>query len=146
MSSFVTTRGKARRRAVDILFEADLRDIAVDEILRLRETATDQVLNPLTRRLVYGVVERREEIDEILATYAQGWTLDRMPNVDRAILRVGAWEILFGDPADVPATVAVKEATDIARELSTDDSPSFVNGLLGRIQKLSPSLGTDSSR
>lgn len=140
MSSYVTSRGKARRRAVDIIFEADLRNLGVEEILSLREDRTDQLINPMTRRIVLGVNEKLDMIDELLTTYSQGWTIERMPNVDRAILRVGAWEVLFGDPEEVPETVAVKEAADIARELSTDDSPAFVNGLLGRIQKLKPTL------
>jgi len=80
---------------------------------------------------VEGVVANRERIDELLATYAQGWTLDRMPAVDRAVLRLGAWELLFND--DVPDAVAIDEAVELARSLSTDDSPGFVNGLLARL-------------
>lgn len=140
MSHYVTSRGKARRRAVDILFEADAKRASVTEIMDLRLAQTEQSINPLTRQIVLGVAERRDEIDELLSTYSQGWTLDRMPNVDRAVLRVGAWEVLYGDPENVPEAVAVKEATDIARELSTDESPSFVNGLLSRLQSLKPSI------
>jgi N utilization substance protein B len=80
---------------------------------------------------VEGVVANRERIDELLATYAQGWTLERMPAVDRAVLRLGAWELLFND--DVPDAVAIDEAVELARSLSTDDSPGFVNGLLARL-------------
>jgi N utilization substance protein B len=76
--------------------------------------------------------------DEVLATYAHGWTIERMPAVDRALLRIGTWEILFND--DVPDVVAVDEAVDLARSLSTDESPSFVNGLLGRLLQLKPTL------
>lgn len=140
MSHYVTSRGKARRRAVDILFEADAKRASVTAIMELRLAQTEQSINPLTRQIVLGVAERRDEIDELLSTYSQGWTLDRMPNVDRAVLRVGAWEVLYGDPENVPEAVAVKEATDIARELSTDESPSFVNGLLSRLQSLKPSI------
>ncbi|MCB4207575.1 transcription antitermination factor NusB [Arthrobacter sp. UM1] len=140
MSPYVTSRGKARRRAVDILFEADAKQASVTEIMELRLAQTEQSINPLTRRIVLGVAEHRDEIDELLSTYSRGWTLDRMPNVDRAVLRVGAWEVLYGDPENVPEAVAVKEATDIARELSTDESPSFVNGLLSRLQSLKPSI------
>lgn len=140
MSSYVTTRGKARRRAVDLIFEAEQKNAGVEEVMALRESSTDQIINPMTRRIVLGVNERLDEIDELLTTYSNGWTLERMPNVDRAILRVGVWEVLYGSSDDVPEGVAVKEATDIAKELSTDESPQFVNGLLGRIQKLKPSL------
>jgi N utilization substance protein B len=82
------------------------------------------------------VTARRERIDELLSTYSQGWTLERMPAVDRALLRIGAFEVLFAD--EVPDAVAVNEAVDLARSLSTDDSPAFVNGLLGRIVELKP--------
>ncbi len=140
MSSFVTTRGKARRRAVDLLFEAEQKNVGVEEVMSAREQWTDQTINPMTRRIVLGVNERLDEIDELLTTYSHGWSLERMPNVDRAILRVGVWEVLYGSSEDVPEGVAVKEATDIAKEISTDESPQFVNGLLGRIQKLKPSL------
>jgi N utilization substance protein B len=88
--------------------------------------------------LVEGVVANLERIDELLSTYAVDWTLDRMPAVDRNLLRIGAYEILFRD--DVPDAVAVSEAVALARELSTDESPGFVNGLLGRLVEIKPSL------
>ena len=88
--------------------------------------------------LVEGVIAEQGRIDELLATHAHGWTLDRMPAVDRALLRLGTWEILYND--DVPDAVAVDEAVEIARSLSTDESPAFVNGLLGRIVDLKPTL------
>ena len=91
--------------------------------------------------ILEGVDGRREDIDEFLQTYSQGWELSRMPAVDRNALRVGAWELLYND--DVPDGVAVAEAVAVARELSTDDSPRFVNGLLGRLQKVKPSLLDD---
>jgi transcription antitermination protein NusB len=134
----VSARGRARRRALEILFEAEQRGADPLEGIRSRRTSTDQVINPYTVEIVHGVIAEQERIDEILASYAQGWTLDRMPAVDRSILRIGAWEILFND--EVPDGVAVAEAVTIARELSTDDSPEFVNGLLGRIQQLKPTL------
>lgn len=86
--------------------------------------------------VVEGVVANRERIDELLATYAQGWTLERMPAVDRAVLRLGAWEVLFND--EVPDAVAIDEAVELARSLSTDDSPGFVNGLLARLMAVKP--------
>ena len=91
-----------------------------------------------TVSLVEGVAAHRERIDEVLSTYSQGWALDRMPAVDRALLRLGAYEILFCE--DVPDAVAVNEAVDLARSLSTDESPAFVNGLLGRVVELKPTL------
>jgi N utilization substance protein B len=100
------------------------------------ETAIDEgegPTNPYTEALVRGVQEHRERIDELLGQYAQGWTLDRMPAVDRTALRIGAFELLYAD--DVPDAVAVSEAVALVRDLSTDDSPSFVNGVLGSLQR-----------
>ncbi|WP_077487866.1 transcription antitermination factor NusB [Sinomonas mesophila] len=134
----MSARGKARSRAVEILFEAEQRSATVSEVIQRRRDNTEQLINPYTVQLVDGVIAKQGQIDEILSTYAQGWTLERMPAVDRVILRVGAWELLFND--DVPDGVAVSEAVALARTLSTDDSPAFVNGLLGRIQQLKPTL------
>ncbi len=105
---------------------------------RVRQPGTQAALPQYSVDLVEGVVARTERIDELIASYAQGWTLARMPAVDRAILRIGAWEVLFSD--DVPDAVAVDEAVELARALSTDDSPGFVNGLLGRLVELKPTL------
>lgn len=107
-------------------------------MLRSRREKTDQIINPYTLEIVEGVVSHQSEIDEFLETYSQGWTLERMPSVDRIILRVGTWELLYND--DVPDGVAVSEAVALAKTLSTDESPSFINGLLGRLQQLKPSL------
>jgi transcription antitermination protein NusB len=134
----VSARGKARRRALEILFEAEQRGTTPQDGVTSRRDATEQVINPYTVEIIQGVMAEQVRIDEILASYAQGWTLDRMPAVDRSILRIGAWELLFND--DVPDRVAVAEAVTMAKELSTDDSPDFVNGLLGRIQQLKPTL------
>ncbi|GAA3690524.1 hypothetical protein GCM10023081_30010 [Arthrobacter ginkgonis] len=133
-----SARTKARRRALDILFEAEQRDVSPLEVLRLRREATDQIINEYTVVLVEGVMSHLDRIDEILGTYARGWTLERMPAVDRTVLRIGAWELLFND--DVPDGVAVSEAVELAKVLSTDDSPEYVNGLLGRLQQLKPTL------
>lgn len=134
----MSARGKARRRALDILFEAEQRGTTPEAGVVSRRTATEQVINPYTVEIIQGVVAQQERIDEILSSYAQGWTLDRMPAVDRTILRIGAWELLYN--GDIPDRVAVSEAVTIAKELSTDDSPDFVNGLLGRLQQLKPTL------
>ncbi len=136
----MAARTKARKRALDLLFEAEQRGVDVADLLRERLAApvTEAPLPELTAVLVTGVVERWTQIDELLTTYSQGWTLQRMPAVDRAILRLGAYEILWS--ADVPEPVAVSEWVGLATELSTDDSPRFVNGLLGRLVEVKPTL------
>jgi N utilization substance protein B len=134
----VSARGKARNRALDVLFEAEQRSASAFDVLRSRREQTDQVINPYTLEIVEGVVSHQSAIDEFLETYSQGWSLERMPSVDRIILRIGTWELLYND--DVPDGVAVSEAVALAKTLSTDESPSFINGLLGRLQQLKPSL------
>jgi len=136
----VAARSKARKRALDVLFEADQRGIDVLDLLaqRVSEPGTEAALPQYSVDLVEGVVAHRAEIDELLATYSQGWVVERMPAVDRAALRIGAWELLHND--DVPDAVAVDEAVELVRALSTDESPSFVNGVLGRILQLKPTL------
>jgi N utilization substance protein B len=136
----VGARTKARKRAVDVLFEADQRGLDVLEVLarRIAEPGTEAALPQYAVELVEGVAARRERIDEILETHSHGWTVERMPAVDRALLRVGTWEVLYND--DVPDAVAVSEAVELAGTLSTDDSPAFVNGLLGRVVDLKPTL------
>jgi transcription antitermination protein NusB len=133
-----SARSKARRRALDILFESEQRAVTVASAMTARREKTDQIINVYTVDLVEGVTSMQETIDEFLQTYAQGWTLDRMPAVDRIILRIGAWELLYND--DVPDAVAVSEAVELAKTLSTDESPQFVNGLLGRLQQVKPTL------
>ncbi|WP_372699193.1 transcription antitermination factor NusB [Arthrobacter sp. JSM 101049] len=134
----MSARTKARRRALDVLFEAEQRGVSPLEAMRLRRETTDITVNDYTLTLIEGVMAHGERIDEILGTYAKGWTLDRMPSVDRTILRLGTWELLYND--DVPDAVAVSEAVATAKVFSTDDSPEFINGLLGRIQQLKPTL------
>ncbi|MEO8283738.1 MAG: transcription antitermination factor NusB [Pseudarthrobacter sp.] len=134
----MSARGKARNRALDVLFEAEQRSVSAFDVLRARREKTDQIINPYTLEIVEGVVSQQTAIDEFLETYSQGWTLERMPSVDRVILRIGTWELLYND--DVPDGVAVSEAVALAKTLSTDESPSFINGLLGRLQQLKPSL------
>lgn len=134
----MSARGKARRRAVEILFEAEQRSEDAREVMERRRLHSDSLVAPYAEQLVLGVTMRRGELDEYLETYSQGWPLDRMPAVDRNVLRVGAWELLFND--DVPDGVAVAEAVNIAKELAGDDSPRFVNGLLGRLQEMKPTL------
>ena len=136
----MAARTKARKRALDLLFEAEQRRVNALELLRARlaTPATEAPLGEYTVALVEGVVEHWSEIDEAIATYAQGWSLDRMPAVDRAILRLGAFEVLYS--SEVPEPVAISEAVALATALSTDDSPRFVNGVLGRLFEVKPTL------
>ena len=131
-------RSKARKRAVDVLYEAAQRDTDPVETLRQRLVLADPPVPEYAVELVEGVVLHRERIDELLTTYAEGWTLERMPPVDLAVLRIGVQELLWCD--DVPDEVVLSEAVELATSLSTDDSPRFVNGLLARLQQLKPSL------
>jgi N utilization substance protein B len=132
----MSARGKARKRALDILFEAEIRGEPVLDLLSERTVISDPPVSGYAAELVRGVQAHRAEIDEMLASNAHGWTLDRMPAVDRNILRIGAYELFWA--ADVPDGVAISEAVLLARDLSTDGSPSFVNGLLARLLELRP--------
>jgi N utilization substance protein B len=134
----MAARTKSRKRALDILFESEAQNLAPGGTLAERRDSADYPVNDYAASLVEGVVLHRDRLDEILTEHAVGWTLDRMPAVDRNLLRIGAFEILYVD--DVPDAVAVSEAVGLASELSTDESPSFVNGLLSKIVELKPSL------
>lgn len=127
----MTARSKARKRALDILFAADLRGESAVEALEAAIAAGEGPTNDYTETLVRGVVAEQDRIDALLRDNATGWTLDRMPGVDRNVLRLGVFEMLYVD--DVPDAVAVSEAVALAQELSTDESPSFVNGVLGAV-------------
>ncbi|HWL02877.1 MAG TPA: transcription antitermination factor NusB [Microbacteriaceae bacterium] len=129
-------RTKARKRALDVLYSADIRGIDLptaltDEDVRVAGEADRKVSWAYAAEIVQGVIDRGEEIDELITTYARDWQLDRMPVVDRALLRLATWEIAFNP--DVPAAVAISEAVEQAQTLSTEDSARFVNGVLGRI-------------
>ena len=128
----MAARSKARKRALDILYASDLRSEDAVEALDRAIAEGEGPTNDYTAEIVRGVVEHRERIDALLSSYAEGWTLARMPAVDRNVLRLGVWEMLW---SDTPDAVAVTEATALVRELSTDESPSFVNGVLGAIQR-----------
>ena len=131
-------RSKARKRALDVLYEAAQRSTDPMTTLRERLAQSDPPVPEYAAVLVEGVVTHQERIDELLATYAEEWTLDRMPPVDLAALRIGAYELLWCD--DVPDGVAVAEAVELVGSLSTDESAGFVNGLLARLLQLKPSL------
>ena len=132
-------RSKARKRAVDVLYEAHQRRVDPLQTLTDRLEQDDPPVPEYAVTLVEGVVAHRVRIDELLETYAQDWTLDRFPAVDLAILRLGAFELLWCP--DVPDEVAVSEAVALAASLSTDESPAFVNVLLARLLQLKPALG-----
>ena len=134
----MAARSKARKRALDILFEAEVRGEPVLGLLAERTSAADPPVSEYAAELVRGVHAHAGQIDMLLAAHAHGWTLERMPAVDRNILRIGAYELLWSQ--DVPAAVAISEAVALAGELSTDGSASFVNGLLGRLLELKPTL------
>jgi N utilization substance protein B len=132
----MSARGKARKRALDILFEAEIRGEPVLDMLSERAATASPPVPEYAAELVRGVQSHQAQIDELLAEHSRGWTLERMPAVDRNILRIGAYELFFG--AGVPDGVAISEAVLLARELSTDASPAFVNGLLARLLELRP--------
>ena len=127
----MAARSKARKRAVDVLYEADLRSRDVLEVLRERIADAQPPIPEHAVRLVEGVVEQQTRIDELIEEHASGWSLGRLPDVDRAILRMATYELLWVD--DVPDAVVIDEAVELAKLLSTDDSPAFVNGVLGGI-------------
>ena len=133
-----SARSKARKRALDILFEAELRGTPVLELLAERTTLASPPVSEYAAELVRGVSVHAARIDELISEFAEGWTLDRMPLVDRNVLRIGLFELLWAP--EIPDAVALSEAVTLARDLSTDDSPAFVNGLLARVAELKPSL------
>jgi N utilization substance protein B len=142
----VAARNKARKRAFQILFEAEQRGVdpktAMADWIRLARTDDRQPpVTEYTMRLVEGYAAHAPRIDELLSTYSVGWTLDRMPVVDRNVLRLGAYELIWED--DVPDAVVLDEAVQLAKEFSTAESPAFVNGLLARLKDLKPTLHRD---
>jgi transcription antitermination protein NusB len=139
----VKGRHQARKRAVDLLFEGEARNLSPVEVVEVRTALAESnpdvaSLHPYTVAVARGVSEHLPHIDELISSHLQGWTLDRLPAVDRAILRVAVWELLYAD--DVPEPVAVDEAVQLAKELSTDDSPGFVNGVLGHVMLVTPQI------
>jgi transcription antitermination protein NusB len=127
----MAARFKARKRAVDVLYEAELRGEDRLSVLRDRIETANPPVPEHTVRLVEGVAEHAPRIDELIDAHASGWTIDRLPDVDRAILRMATFELLWAD--DVPDAVVIDEAVELAKTLSTDDSPAYVNGVLGAI-------------
>ncbi|MBD0740677.1 transcription antitermination factor NusB [Streptomyces sp. CBMA152] len=143
----MAARNKARKRAFQILFEADQRGESVQTVLAdwVRHSRSDDrqpPVNEYTMELVEGYAQHVARIDDLISTYAVDWTLDRMPVVDRNILRLGTYELVWMD--ETPDAVVIDEAVQLAKEFSTDDSPAFVNGLLARFKELKPSLRRDA--
>jgi N utilization substance protein B len=137
----MAARSKARKRALDILFEAELRGLPTLELLSERQSIGEVPVQPYAAELVRGVASHSDRIDELISWNLVDWTMERMPAVDRNILRIGVYELLWAD--DVPDGVAISEAVALAQDLSTDNSPAFVNGLLARIKAEKPTLSLD---
>ena len=134
----MNSRTKARLRALEVLFEADQRNDDYIEVLRRRRLYTVAQISAYSEEIIRGVRDHDEEIREFVETYARDWSFERMPAVDRVVLRIGTWELLYND--EVPDAVAISEAVGLARVLSTNESPKFVNGLLDKLRQVKPTL------
>jgi len=134
----VSTRSKARKAALDLLYEGDIRNRSAAELLNTRKNELEYLIREYTEFLVAGIVEKRERLDEIISMRAKDWDLDRMPVVDRNILRLGTFELLWGN--DLPEGVAISEAVELAKTLSTEDSATYINGVLAAISEIKASL------
>ena len=138
----MSARSKARKQALDLLYETDIRGTDLVKTLVERDIPADgpdaRPIREYTRELVNGVSDNRRKIDELITTYAQGWDMDRLPAVDRNILRLGIYEILWSN--SVPTGVAIDEALDLAKEISSDDSSKYIHGVLGRIASIKDTI------
>ena len=138
----MSARSKARKQALDILYESDIRSsdpLAILESRDITEEGPDaRPIRDFTRELIAGVAAHKRKIDELIATYAQGWDMDRLAAVDRNILRLGIFEIVYSD--ELPDGIAIDEAITLAKDLSTDDSATFIHGLLGKISSIKDSV------
>ena len=138
----MSARSKARKQALDLLYETDIRGTNLLKTLVSRDIPAEgpdaRPIREYTRELVNGVSENRRKIDELITTYAQGWDMDRLPAVDRNILRLGIFEILWSSA--VPTSVAIDEALALAKELSSDDSSKYIHGVLGRIASIKDTI------
>lgn len=133
----MSARSKARKRALDFLYEADIKKVLAADLFTARG-ANELSQEPYVLVLINGVAEHLPKIDELIITYAQGWDMDRMPPIDRNILRIALYEILWG--SDIPNQVAADEAVELGKSLSTDESASYINGVIGRIIKIKDSI------
>jgi N utilization substance protein B len=138
----VSARSKARKQTLDLLYEADIRSTSAADLLALRDVIEEEPdarpIREFTKLLIAGVTENKRKIDELITTYAQGWDMDRLPAVDRNILRLGIYEIVWS--ADLDDGIAIDEALTLARELSTDESAGYIHGVLGRISSIKDSI------
>ena len=138
----MSARSKARKQSLDLLYEGDIRGQAPADLLAVRDVTEEgpdvRPIREYTKDLISGIAENRRKIDELISTYAQGWDMDRLPAVDRNILRIGIYEILWCK--DLDDAVAIDEALNLAKELSTDDSATYIHGVLGRIASIKESL------
>ena len=138
----MSARSKARKQSLDLLYESDIRSKSSTDLLALRDVVEDgpdaRPIREYTKILITGVDEHKRKIDELISTYAQGWDMDRLPAVDRNVLRIGIYEILWQE--DVPDAVAIDEALALAKELSTEESFGYIHGVLGRISSIRQDL------
>ena len=138
----MSTRSKARKQALDLLYESDIRGSDLLQTLQARDVNEEgpdaRPIRDYTKELVNGVAENRRKIDELITTYAQGWDMDRLPAVDRNILRLGIFEILWS--TEVPISVAIDESLALAKELSSDESSKYIHGVLGRIASIKDTI------
>lgn len=138
----MSARSKARKQTLDLLYEADIRGASAADLLALRDIVEDgpdaRPIRDFTKVLIAGITENRRKIDELIATYAQGWDMDRLPAVDRNILRLGIYEIVWS--TDLADGIAIDEALTLAKELSTDESAGYIHGVLGRISSIKESI------
>ena len=138
----MSARSKARKQTLDLLYEADIRSTSAADLLALRDFIEEgpdaRPIREFTKLLIAGVTENKRKIDELITTYAQGWDMDRLPAVDRNILRLGIYEIVWS--ADLDDGIAIDEALTLARELSTDESAGYIHGVLGRISSIKDSI------
>ena len=138
----MSARSKARKQTLELLYEADIRATSAADLLALRDVIEEgpdaRPIREFTKLLIAGVTENKRKIDELISTYAQGWDMDRLPAVDRNILRLGIYEIVWS--ADLDDGIAIDEALTLARELSTDESAGYIHGVLGRISSIKDSI------
>ena len=138
----MSARSKARKQTLDLLYEADIRSTSAADLLALRDVIEEgpdaRPIREFTKLLIAGVTENKRKIDELISTYAQGWDMDRLPAVDRNILRLGIFEILWS--TEVPISVAIDESLALAKELSSDESSKYIHGVLGRIASIKDTI------
>jgi len=127
----VGSRTKSRRKAAEILYEADIRTNSITETLHRAQTQGVTQYNEFSVQLIEGVQSHLQSIDDIINTYSEGWKIERMPSLDRALARIGVFELLFRD--DIPDEATISEIVSLASEMSTEQSPQFLNGLLAKI-------------